>query len=201
MPTVTSHPPIGRIVAAALAAMVLGGCAGSAPRDTQEPGNLRSASPQTTQPVAIEVVAARFGVFGVDPSGRRVLFETDSFPAIATAPYGWYIIYKTSKPTVVWREEFELPVSLDNWGPGEALGVYTISPDRKTAVTERIVPTGVGFIANQWRFAPGDPTGAHAMRVYIDGQLIRDFRFRIDADPGAPPRGPSPHGGRRGPST
>jgi hypothetical protein len=78
------------------------------------------------------------------------------------------------------------------------MGVYTISPDRKTAVTERIVPTRVGFIANEWRFAPGDPTGAHAIRVYIDGQLIRDFRFRIEDGPGTQPRGTSPQGGRRG---
>jgi hypothetical protein len=201
MPPVSSRPSPGRIAGAALAAVLLGGCAASAARDTPDAGNDRSARLQTTQPAAIEVVSARFGVFGVDPSGRRILFETDSFPAIAAAPYGWYIVYKTSKPTVVWREEFELPVSLDNWGPGEAMGVYTISPDRKTAVTERIVPTGVGFIANQWRFAPGDPTGAHAIRVYIDGQLIRDFRFRIDDGPGVPPLDRSPPGGRRGPTT
>ena len=199
MPPVTSRPRIGLFACAAVAASMLGGCAVSATADTRDRGNARSAGPQAAQPAAIEVLSARFGVFGVDESGRRVLLETDSFPAIAAAPYGWSIVYKASKPTVVWREEFELPVSLDNWGPGEAMGIYTISPDRKTAVTERIVPTGVGFIANQWRFAPGDPTGAHAMRVYIDGQLIRDFRFRIDDDPAAQPRAPSPHGGRRGP--
>ncbi|MFM8770385.1 MAG: hypothetical protein ACKOD9_22410 [Rubrivivax sp.] len=199
MPPKTSHPRIALIPRATLAALLLGGWLASAAADARDPGSTRSASTQATQPAAIEVVSARFGVFGVDPSGRRILLETDSFPAIAAAPYGWYIVYKASKPTVVWREEFELPVSLDNWGPGEAMGIYTISPDRKTAVTERVVPTGVGFIANQWRFAPGDPMGAHAMRVYIDGQLIRDFRFRIDDDPAARPRTPSPQGGRRGP--
>ena len=83
----------------------------------------------------LEVTSAQFGVFGADSEGHRILYETDRFPAVLAAPYGWYIIFKTSKPTVVWREEFELPVPLDNWGPGEALGVYTISPDRKTAVT------------------------------------------------------------------
>ena len=199
MPPVTSRPRTGLFACAALAALLLGGCAATAAQNTQEPKNALPARPQATQPAAIEVLSAQFGVFGADTAGRRILFETDSFPAIAAAPYGWYIVYKASKPTVVWREEFELPVSLDNWGPGEAMGIYTISPDRKTAVTERIVPTGVGFIANQWRFAPGDPTGAHAMRVYIDGQLIRDFRFRIDDDPAAQPRNPSPRGGRRGP--
>lgn len=152
-------------------------------------------APAQLKPASVEVVKAQFGVFGADDRGHRVLFETDKFPAMIAAPYGWYIIYKTDKPTVIWREEFELPNSLEDWGPGEMLGLFTLSPDRKTAVTERIVPSGLGFIANEWRYAPGDPVGAHAIRVYIDGQLIRDFRFNIENGPGgesAPlkPKGP-----------
>ncbi|MGH7178042.1 MAG: hypothetical protein ACREJC_11725 [Tepidisphaeraceae bacterium] len=141
-------------------------------------------------PVALEVVSAQFGVFGADAAGRRVLFETDKFPAVTGAPYGWYIIFKTDRPTVVWREEFELPQAPPSWGPGEAMGIYSISPDRKTAVTERIIPTRLGFIANEWRYAPDDPTGAHAMRVYIDGKLVREFKFDIEDGPGRGDRGP-----------
>lgn len=144
----------------------------------------------------LEVVTAQFGVFGADPTGRRMLYETKKFPAIVAAPYGWYIIFKTEKPTVVWREEFELPVAPPTWGPGEAMGIYTISPDRRTAVTERVIPTGLGFIANEWRYAPGDPIGAHKMRVYIDGQLIREFSFDIEKGPeNMRPRPGTTHGG------
>jgi hypothetical protein len=173
----------------ALSAALLAGCA--APASTG--GADTAAGPATlpsTAPAKVEVVSAQFGVFGADPTGRRVLFETARFPAITAAPYGWYIIFKTDKPTVIWREEFELPVPPPTWGPGEAMGIYTISPDRKTAVTERIVPTRLGFIANEWRYAPGDPIGAHAMRVYIDGQLIREFKFDIEDGPGAQERSP-----------
>jgi hypothetical protein len=141
-------------------------------------------------PAQIEVVSAQFGVFGADESGRRILLETDRFPAVVSAPYGWYIIFKTDRPTVVWREEFELPIAPPTWGPGEAMGIYTISPDRKTAVTERIIPTRLGFVANEWRYAPGDPIGAHAMRVYLDGQLIREFKFDIDEGPAQQKRAP-----------
>ena len=147
---------------------------------------------------ALEVVSAQFGVFGADQAGRRILYETDKFPAVIAAPYGWYIVFKTSKPTVIWREEFELPEPPPTWGPGEAMGIYTISPDRKTAVTERIIPTRLGFIANEWRYAPGDPVGAHKMRVYIDGQLIREFAFDIEKGPKdepAPSRNPHRGGG------
>jgi hypothetical protein len=181
----------------AVASIVVAGCAASgSPSEVQaRPGQGASAA----KSAPLEVLSAQFGVFGADAMGRRVLFETAHFPAITAAPYGWYIIYKSEKPTVVWREEFELPIPLDDWGPGEAMGIYTISPDRKTAVTERIVPTRVGFIANEWRYAPGDPIGAHAMRVYIDGVLVKDFRFNIDDGPGTEERGP--RGGRRGPTT
>jgi hypothetical protein len=147
---------------------------------------------------ALEVVSAQFGVFGADQAGRRILYETDKFPAVVAAPYGWYIVFKTSKPTVIWREEFELPEPPPTWGPGEAMGIYTISPDRKTAVTERIIPTRLGFVGNEWRYAPGDPVGAHKMRVYIDGQLIREFAFDIERGPKdepAPSRNPLRGGG------
>jgi len=185
------------LAAAAILAAAVAGCASA-----DKPAPEAAAAPVATTPnvakaAPIEVVSAQFGVFGADPTGRRILYETAKFPAIVAAPYGWYIVFKTDKPTVIWREEFELPEPPPTWGPGEAMGIYTISPDRKTAVTERIIPTRLGFIANEWRYAPGDPVGAHKMRVYIDGQLIREFAFDIEQGPkddGPAPRR-SPHGG------
>ncbi|HJW52097.1 MAG TPA: hypothetical protein VJ501_08815 [Burkholderiaceae bacterium] len=166
----------------------MAGCASPEPATSRAAAANAAVTPPappkgTTAKLPIEVVSAQFGVFGADPSGRRVLYETAKFPAVIAAPYGWYIIFKTDKPTVIWREEFELPEPPPTWGPGEAMGIYTISPDRKTAVTERIIPTRLGFIANEWRYAPGDPIGAHKMRVYIDGQLIREFAFDIEQGP------------------
>lgn len=153
------------------------------PEQAAPPPGARADAESAATPAKIEVVSAQFGVFGADEEGRRILLETDRFPAVVSAPYGWYIVFKTDKPTVVWREEFELPIAPPSWGPGEAMGIYIISPDRKTAVTERIIPTRLGFVANEWRYAPGDPIGAHAMRVYIDGQLIREFKFDIEDGP------------------
>lgn len=190
--------PAAALVTGLVTIAVLASCAASGGGPSEQSAG-PSAAAANIKSLPLSVVSAQFGVFGADPSGRRVLFETNNFPAITAAPYGWYIIFKTDKPTVVWREEFELPTALDNWGPGETMGIYTISPDRKTAVTERIVPTRVGFIANEWRYAPGDPIGAHAIRVYIDGQLVKDFRFSIQDGPGTQER--SPHSRMRGPTT
>jgi len=169
------------------AAGILANCALLAARDANQPGArpgpMAAAGPIAKTP--LEIVSAQFGVFGADTAGHRILFETNHFPAIVAAPYGWYIIYKSDKPTVVWREEFELPEPPPSWGPGEMMGIFTVSPDRRTAVTERIVPTRLGFIANEWRYAPGDPIGNHAMRLYIDGQLVREFKFEIEDGPGS----------------
>lgn len=190
-------------VAIALSALVAVGCASPDPVTRTAPqaaAQQPTAAPKTAQlhPAAVEVVAAQFGVFGADAAGRRMLYETSNFPAIIAAPYGWYILFKADKPTVVWREEFELPEAPPTWGPGEALGIFLVSPDRRTAVTERIIPTKLGFIANEWRYASGDPIGAHKMRVYIDGQLIREFSFNIEKAPeDANPRR-SPHRGEPG---
>lgn len=131
----------------------------------------------------LQIVSAQFGVLGTDSTGRRALFETVRLPAVEAMPFGWYIVFESSKLAVVVREEFELPEPPPTWGAGEAAGAFFVSPDRKTAVTERIVSTGVGFAANVWRYAPGDPVGAHAMRVYIDGQLVREFKFDIEELP------------------
>ena len=185
---------------AAIAAAVLVGCVTQStppsikvvapPEQPAAPSSGQAGIDGAKTPAQIEVVSAQFGVFGADENGRRILLETDRFPAVISAPYGWYIVFKTDKPTVVWREEFELPVAPPTWGPGEAMGIYMISPDRKTAVTERIIPTRLGFVANEWRYAPGDPIGAHAMRVYLDGQLVREFKFDIQEGPAQQKRAP-----------
>lgn len=197
---------LSRLVLACAAAFAAG-CATTDPAAVDSVAADRAApsaqakSAASFHPASVEVVAAQFGVYGADQSGRRMLYETDKFPAILTAPYGWFIVFKTDKPTVVWREEFELPVAPPTWGPGEAMGIFQVSPDRKTAVTERIIPTKLGFITNEWRYASGDPVGAHKMRVYIDGQLIREFSFDIEKMPDDGTQRRSPHGKTPGSST
>ncbi len=191
-----TSPSFSRLCIAA-SVIFAAGCA--APDPANRAAGAANAAAQTViktapelHPAAVEVTAAQFGIFGADSLGRRMLYETSKFPAIVAAPYGWYILFKADKPTIVWREEFELPEAPPTWGPGEALGIFLVSPDRKTAVTERIIPTKLGFIANEWRYASGDPIGPHKMRVYIDGQLIREFSFNIEKAPedANPWRGP-----------
>jgi hypothetical protein len=198
-------PRLPRIALLCAAVALAAGCATSGPNAVQASArggggdSSQANSAANFHPAHVEVVDAQFGVFGADPAGRRMLYETDKFPGIVAAPFGWFILFKADKPTVVWREEFELPIAPPTWGPGEAMGIFQVSPDRKTAITERIVPTKIGFIANEWRYANGDPIGPHKMRVYIDGQLIREFSFDIEKAPegfnNSPRRSPHRGGG------
>lgn len=186
-----------RILSVGVTALSACGTYSGAAGDADAASGARAAP---SAPASVDIVSARFGVFGIDAQGRRVLLETAKFPAVVAAPYGWYIVFRTDKPTIVWREEFELPEPPPTWGPGETLGIFSVSPDRRTAVTERVMPTRVGFLTHEWRYAPGDPIGAHAMRVYIDGQLVREFKFEIEAGPPQPPSD-RPFGERIGPAT
>ena len=61
---------------------------------------------------------------------------------------------------------------------GEALGIYTISPDRKTAVTERIIPTRLGFIAN-------DSDRAKLLNAQVRDAIVRAIATTTIAHVGA----------------
>ncbi len=34
---------------------------------------------------------------------------------------------------------------------------------------------------NAWKIAEGDPTGDHELRLYVEGKLVRTFKFKIEA--------------------
>ena len=175
------------------AALVAAGCASQHVADdgsangaasTKASGDLKAPATSAQVPaVDIQVVTAQFGVFGADPAGRRVLFETDKFPAITAAPYGWFILFKTDKPTVCGARSSSC---LSRCPTGGRARRWACSPCRLIArppSRNASFRLASAFVGNEWRYAPGDPVGAHKMRVYIDGQLVREFRFDIEEGP------------------
>src|SRR6266705_1548702 len=104
---------------------------------------------------------------------------TRQVPLIVGEAYGWLIAIKTKKPTITWREEFELPRAPEIWGSDEGKTVYTLSKDRRLAVTESEVDTATGVIAHSWSVAPGDPTGRYVTRVFIDGTPVATFELDV----------------------
>jgi hypothetical protein len=126
----SSRHPATALLTGLLSVAVLASCAASGGGPTEPSAASSGGAAANLKSAPLNVVSAQFGVFGADPAGRRVLFETNNFPAITAAPYGWYIIFKTDKPTVVWREEFELPHRSKTGAPARP---WASTPSRPTA--------------------------------------------------------------------
>lgn len=135
-----------------------------------------------------EIEKPKFGVFGIlENSGSGVLSfrETDTVPLITGQAYGWIIKVSPKMKSITWKEVFELPDMPETWGREEGLGELQISPDRKVAVVEKKASVLDGEISHFWEVASSDPPGEYVIRVYINGDLIETFRFKVKrTDPG-----------------
>ena len=128
---------------------------------------------------APEIVSGEFGLFELDtPQGPRFTPAT-VVPLIENQSYGWVIHLRTNQPTVKWREEFVLPERPATWGEPEPIGKRSISTSGRTSVTEREVSPEKGMIFNAWTVAPGDPRGKYLIRVFVEGRLVKTFRFDV----------------------
>jgi hypothetical protein len=105
---------------------------------------------------------------------------TDKVPLVAEQAYGWRLRFRTKRETVALREEFQMPVAPKKWENSGA-GEFKISPDGRTGTTEADAVLEDGAIMNAWAVAAGDPAGAHVIRLYIEGKLVRTFKFDVVA--------------------
>jgi hypothetical protein len=133
--------------------------------------------PETT---SVEIVKSRFGVI-VEIGDSIKMLTVSKFPAIPSARYGWFLFYKTEKPQVVWREEIVAPAPIADWGEGEAEGLFTVSSDRKSAVTERISSSEFPLIEHSWGIGPEDPLGLYVVTVYIDGIRVAQYQLECNS--------------------
>lgn len=122
---------------------------------------------------------ARFGVIKQTPEGGLSVAETQRIPNRQGVTYGWVIRLDKDRDKVRWREEFVLPGAPEQWNLGGAESIE-VSEDGTTAITERTVATNDGEIANWWSVAAGDPSGEYVMRVYVEGNLVKTFDFRLE---------------------
>jgi hypothetical protein len=130
----------------------------------------------------LKVLYSKFGILGRGTDGNINLIPVKSFPGVIGTNFGWVIMIEPipgNKLRTI-REEFTLPEAPPTWGVQEKLGKLWVTPDRRTAVTEYPITSDKAVFANTWQFVPGDPIGAHSIRVYIDGALIGEYHFVID---------------------
>jgi hypothetical protein len=131
--------------------------------------------------LAVEVEQAVFGVLTTDAFGRPKFHPTRWVPYTpGRGQFGWMVMVRTQRPTLRWREELTLPDAPATWGGDAPQGRgarRTISPDRRTATTEAESPAPM--LMQLWQVAPGDPKGAHTIRVSIEGAAPIQFDFEI----------------------
>lgn len=124
------------------------------------------------------VEAAYFGVeMPADDEGTVYFVETERVPLVTGATFGWRIKLNDDAQVVHLREELELPAAPHVWHHTDDT---RISADRTTAITERTVHPREGWIDNAWAFTDGDPAGLYKLRVFLDGQLVKEFSFFAD---------------------
>jgi hypothetical protein len=135
---------------------------------------LIASAPAVTQAEArTSIVASEFGVFqdgDFTPSRTVSLAKKQG--------YGWMMLLDTPKAEVRYREEFILPASA-TWKVDPGRGV-TLSADRRSAVSERVVRHEDGMIFNAWSVAEGDPKGRYMIKVLLENQVEKTFVFDVE---------------------
>lgn len=152
------------------------------PGVSANPGAVAPPAPASSrEPIGdIEVVRSDFGLFSRPDSGKPAFEASRRVPLQEGQGYGWFVELKTTKPKIKWREEMVVPSPPATWGIQNSTAQHTISADRRTLTTEREVVPNRGIIHNVWGVAAGDPKGAHVVRVYVEGKLVRTFEFETE---------------------
>jgi len=128
----------------------------------------------------LRVTYAYFGIFEIADQDS-FFFPTNQVPYREGLEYGWLMILETTRASICWREEYQLPDQPRSWGSVEAGGDTTISADGRTATTEICQDATDMVIGNSWILLNGDPLGAHELRIFIEGMPVKTFEFVVGA--------------------
>jgi len=123
---------------------------------------------------------AAFGLFTPAAGGPPDFEATNRIPNVAGQVYGWILAVKTASPTIRWKEELVLPEAPRSWDDSKSPADHALSADRRVSTTEGTAANDKGLISHSWTVAPGDPSGAYEMRVFVEGRLLQTFRFVVE---------------------
>lgn len=122
----------------------------------------------------VSIVAAEAGLFdetgAFTPGSRLPLRDGQSF--------GWRIKVQTAKKRLLVLEEVILPSEPRTWGDPEPGLKRRTSPDGRMATSQYEMEPQGGYILNSWVVTTGDPRGTWIVRVTVEGQAPRTFRFQ-----------------------
>jgi len=132
--------------------------------------------------VAVELTDSVFQVTYRYAGDDEVLNDTIVPLLPANACYNWYARLSEGAAPKTATETLRLPVALEDWGtlatdPDDGID---ISADGKVAVRTFIPELDEeGWFSHSWCVAAGDPTGAHAIDIAVDGVKLVTFDFEV----------------------
>jgi len=127
------------------------------------------------------LVSAEFGLIEKADDGTVVIKPTATIPLTTGQAYGWRLRFRTKREGVALREELELPVAPKIWNSPLSGEGFKVSPDGRTGITAVDAELSDGVLMNAWQVADGDPAGGHVLRLYVEGKLVRTFKFKVEA--------------------
>lgn len=117
----------------------------------------------------LDVYRAEFGLFGVNARGEDIFAPASVVPLELGRRYGVVLRFRTPRPTVQFRSEFEVDGVVVNFHDAEG----NILPQEETVESEG------GLIARFWQVGPEEPQGPQTLKIYLDNVLVRSFTFTV----------------------
>ena len=127
----------------------------------------------------LELVSAEFGLVKNAEDGTIEIVPAKSIPLVAGQGFGWRLHFRTTRKVLALREELVLPAAPKEW-TSDGDPAFKLSPDGKIAKTEAVVVLADGMIQKVWTVIDGDPSGDYEIRLSIEGQLVRTFKFKVE---------------------
>jgi hypothetical protein len=141
------------------------------------------ASAQPAEAAPLRVTGAHF--FAIDTRGAEpAVTESRVIPhRPQTSCFAWLLQVEPREGTVNVREELRLPARAPNWGQAPEMTVHADGAGATFQLTDDIAD---GEVMNQWCLSPGDPTGAHSIRVFQGDRLLHQFDFSVEPEASKP---------------
>lgn len=127
------------------------------------------------------LTSAEFGLVEQAADGTVQIKPVDKIPLVPGQTYGWRLKLRTKREVVALREEVQLPVAPKTWNSAIPEAEFRVSPDGRTGVTMADATLTDGTLMNAWKVAEGDPLGEYSIKIYLDGKLVRTFKFEAVA--------------------
>ena len=139
----------------------------------------------------LAVERPQFGVLTPGDDGKEHFSAASRVPLVAGQAYGWVMKLHTDRHMVRWRERMHVPEH-----PPKRSAAASNPRSRLAQPREQNLEGG-GVIGHFWRLDADDPTGSYALELYVEGTLVQEFVFTVDAgsgrasfeDPMQPPDG------------